>query len=195
VPAADGLHFEDESHTYRVDGVKVPGVTSVLDPYSGLQFVDPAILAAAAELGTHVHLACHLHNEERLDWAALDPVLEPYVRAWAKFLEDVGAVVIESERRVYSARHGFAGTLDTVLAWGRSNRLVDTKSTAAVPKTVGPQTAAYGEAYAEETGRRLRDRYCVHLKPDGSYTLTPLKDPNDWQIFKAALVLHRWLGR
>lgn len=186
------LEFDPDAHRYSAGGVAVPGVTTILEPYSGLQWVDPSVLAAAAELGSHVHKACELHDEERLDWASLDPVLEPYVKGWTTFLEDTGAVVIHSERKVFSRRHGYAGTLDRIVAWGRTNRQVDIKTGTAMPKTVGPQTAAYSEAWHEETGERLRDRYCVRLKPDGTYTIKKLEDPRDWQVFKAALTLHRW---
>jgi hypothetical protein len=187
-----GRSFNPEKHTYELDGRAVPSVTQILAPHSGLEFVDRSVLEAAAEFGNHVHAACHLYNLERLDWPALDPELRPFVQAWMKFLEDTGAVVLDSERRVFSKRHGFAGTLDARVAWGRSNRLVDIKSTGGVPRTVGPQTAAYAEALHEETGERLRDRYCVHLAHDGRYTLHRLADPRDWQVFKAALVLYHW---
>jgi hypothetical protein len=195
VDPAHHFEFDPGKHAYAIDGRPVPGVTSVLEPYSGLEYVDPATLAAAAEFGTHVHQACHLYNLETLDWGALHPELRPYVQAWAKFLDDVGGVVLSSERRVFSVRHGYAGTLDSRVAWGRSNRLVDIKSTAGVPRTVGPQTAAYAEAWQEQTGERLRDRYCVHLTHAGRYNVHRLSDPRDWEIFKAALVIHHWKKR
>lgn len=190
-----GLTFDEASHTYRVDGRRWPSVTQCLDRYAGLEHVDPEVLRRAAQFGTHVHAACHLYNEERLDWAKLDPPLVPYVRGWVRFLEDVGGVVLGSEVRVLSRRHGFCGTLDARVAWGRSTRLVDIKSTSSVPRTVGPQTAAYAEAWHEMTGQRIRDRYVVHLtgRDDPGYSLTALKDPLDWQRFKAALVVHEWL--
>lgn len=191
----DGLEFDPASHTYRYRGTKLPSVTTVLDRYSGLEHVAPDVLEAAAELGTHVHAACHLFNEERLDRETLDPALLPYVQAWERFLTETGAVVLHSERRVVSPRHGYAGTLDTIVAWGKREPLIDIKSTTSLPRTVGPQTAAYAEAWQEMTGRRIRDRYCVHLKPDGRYALHKLDDPRDWQVFKAALVVHQWLAR
>lgn len=188
-----GLTFDGPSHTYRVDGRIWPSVTQCLDRYAGLEAVPADILRRAAEFGTHVHEACHLFNEERLDWEALDPALRGHVEGWRKFLDDTGAVVLSSECRVVSRRHGFCGTLDARVAWGKSTRLIDIKSTASLPITTGPQTAAYAEAWHEMGGDRIRDRYCVQLTGEGRYKVHPLKDPRDWERFKAALVVHQWL--
>lgn len=189
---ARGLAFEEARHRYTLDGVTVPSVTQVLDPYSGLEHVPPDVLERAKEFGTHVHQAVHLFNEERLDFATLDRALLPFVQGWQKFLDETGAVVLDSERRVASRRHGYAGTLDVRVYWGRSIRLIDVKSSAIRPRTVGPQTAAYSEALREETGERVRDRYCVRLTQDARYIPDRLDDPRDWEMFKAALVVRRW---
>lgn len=186
------LQFNPVGHQYLLNNRPVPSVTQVLQPYSGLEFVDREVLARAAEFGTHVHEACHLLNLGRLDADNLDEALVPYVQAWAQFLEDTGAVVVLSEHRVASEAYNFAGTIDTIVHWGKSSRLVDIKSTSGVPRTVGPQTAAYRQALKESTGDSVRDRYCVQLKPDGRYALHKLTDPNDWNIFQSALNLHRW---
>ena len=189
------LEFQSEGHRYLLDGMEVPSVTGILEPYTGLEYVDRELLRRAAEFGTHVHEACHLFNLDMLNSDALDPALAPYVTAWAQFLEDTGAVVLQSEFRVASEQLGYAGTLDTIVFWGKSNRLIDIKSTAGVPRTTGPQTAAYTQAYREQTGESIRDRYCAHLKPDGKYDLHKLSDPRDWDIFKAALMLCKWHKR
>jgi len=73
--------------------------------------------------------------------------------------------------------------------------VIDIKSTSVLPRTVGPQTAAYEAAYYETTGGERTDRrYCLHLKPDG-YNLVPLKDGagiQDLTLFVSALNVHRW---
>jgi hypothetical protein len=189
------LTFEPREHRYFLDGKEFPSVTTILKPYSGLEHVDRDLLERAAEFGTHVHEACHLFNMGALEWASLDEPLVPYVRAWESFLEDTGAVVLLSEHRVVSERNGFAGTLDTVVFWGKSNRLIDIKSAASTPKTVGMQLAAYAEAHAEMTGERIRDRHCVRLASDGRYASTKHADPSDWSRFKAALILHKWMSK
>ena len=186
------LAFDEPSHTYKLDGVHVPGVTTVLGPYTGLEFVDADVLRAAAEFGNHVHEACHLLNLEELDWLTLDDALVPYVRAWEDFLEDSGAVVIKSEHQVFSERFRFAGTLDVLVDWKRRTRLIDLKSTASVPRTVGPQTAAYAQAHQEMTGSHISDRYCLHLKPDGKYKAHKLDNPSDWTVFQSCLNVYNW---
>jgi hypothetical protein len=188
-----GFTFDEPTHRYAYKGVPVPSVTQVLDRYSGLEFVDAEVLRRAALFGTHVHKAVHLFNCDRLNWATLDPPLVPYVRAWETFLRESGAVVLHSENKMLSEAHGYAGTLDSLVFWTNSRRLIDVKSTASVPRTVGPQTAAYAELWKENHGDTIRDRYCVHLKPDGKYRAHKLDNPRDWQVFKAALTIHRWL--
>lgn len=186
------LEFDNDSHTYRLNGAVVPSVTQILSPYTSLEFVNPELLRRAAEFGNHVHEACHLFNLDALDRDSLDPELAPYVDAWALFLDTTGAVVLLSEHRIASEQYAYAGTLDTVVWWGKSKRLIDIKSTAGVPKTVGPQTAGYANAYREQTGETLRDRYCVQLRHDGTYRSHKLSDPADWSIFQSALILNRW---
>lgn len=186
------LSFDKESHAYALDGIHIPGVTSVLQPYTGLEFVNWEVLQAAADFGRNVHLACHLFNLEELDFATLDPALRPYVDAWAMFLETTGAVVIKSEDPVYSVRHKYAGTPDVILDWNDREVLTDLKSTASVPRTVGPQCAAYVQAYNEMHHKRIRHRYCLHLKPNGKFASHKLDNPRDWTIFQSCLNVHRW---
>lgn len=189
------IEFEPEGHVYRVDGSVTPSVTQILDPYTSLEFVDRETLRRAAEFGSHVHAACHLFNMDELDRAALDPALEPYIAGWERFLDESGAVVVLSEHRVASRKYGYAGTFDSLVHWGKSRRLIDIKSGTVVPKTVGPQLAAYAEAYAEESGVKVRDRYCIHLPGEGKYNSHKLTDPRDWSIFQSALNLHNWHTR
>lgn len=183
----------DAGHVYRYKGAVRPGVTRVLSPHQNLDVVDPAILAAAAEFGQHVHEAVHLFNIGELDRGSLDPLVEAHLVQWERFLAESGAVVIYSEAKVYSARYGYAGQLDDICAMPKrqGHTLIDVKTGAAVPRTSGPQTAAYNEAWHEMTGSRRMKRASVHLR-ESDYVFVPHTNPQDWDIFKAALILHRW---
>lgn len=187
------LAFDPVEHRYSVGRRQVPGVTSVLSPYNGFEHVDPEVLRVAAEFGRHVHDAIDLYNRDELDHESLNPSVAAYLDGWVRFLAESGFVVVESEARVYHQTLGYAGALDVVgnFPTHKELSLIDTKTTATVPKTVGPQTAAYSEAWAvSRKARRLR-RYCCHLAPN-KYTLVPLTDVRDFDIFKAALTLHKW---
>lgn len=187
------LTFEAETHTYRVDGAVVPSVTQVLEPLTGLEFVDDETLAIAAEFGTHVHKAVQLHNEGRLDRASLSPAIEPYLAGWERFVAESGIAIIDVERAVYHGKMRYAGTLDARGYFPDNHKvpaLIDVKTGSGHPRTVGPQTAAY-EAALVEAGLGRHTRFCCLLRPN-TYTLKPLANPNDINVFKAALTIHRW---
>src|SRR5690348_9868673 len=105
------LEFEQSTHTYTLDGARVPSVTQVLDPLLELEGIPAHLLEAARVFGTHVHIACDLMVRGRLDWRALDPNLVPYVEGERNFMRDTGFVVVASELRVASSRLRCAGTL------------------------------------------------------------------------------------
>ena len=185
--AAD-LCFDEASHTYHVGGVRWPSVTEVLDPLLELDGIPRHVLDAAAAFGSNVHAACHLYNQGRLDEASLDPALAPYLFGWKQFLADTGAIVVASELRVSHKQLRYAGTLDTIAMIDRRRELVDIKSTAEIPRTVGPQTAAYAEAKGEP---RIRRRV-VQLRADGDYRSRVLTNRTDFNVFVSCLNIWRF---
>jgi hypothetical protein len=185
------LDFDEATHTYTVAGVRWPSVTQVLEPLQLLDGIPPDILRAAADFGVNVHAACHLLNVGALDIDTLDAALAPYVSAWSKFIADTGAKVIASELRVAHGRLRYAGTLDTICLIDGTRELVDIKSTAAIPRTVAPQTAAYAEAMGEP---RIKRRV-VQLRRDGTYRTARLTDRSDFNLFLSALNIWNWRQR
>lgn len=178
--------FNEARHEYLVGGRVVPSVTQVLSILQDFGAVPADVLARAAEFGTHVHQAVHMSNEGTLDEASLDPALAPYLADWRSFLRDMADEVSQSELRLAHPRLGYAGTLDTVVAIKGKPVLVDVK-TGVVPRTVGPQLAAY-KVLLEDTfpGFRVHRRLCVQLTGAG-YRIHECKDPADWSVFISAL--------
>lgn len=171
----------------------MPNVTRILQPIDELDGIPRDVLERAARFGRHVHLAVHFFNQNILDWDRLDPHLRPYVLAWRKFLAQSGAVVLESEILVHHPVLGYAGQCDAIIRWS-GDHVVDVKSSEAIPRSVGPQTAGYRLALlADGHCQRLsRTRYCVHLKPNGEYAVKKLTDSRDQTIFISMLNYHRW---
>lgn len=184
--------FDRETHVYRVAGREVPSVTRALGSLEDWEHVPVSRLEAARRFGRHVHQAVALLVRRQLDWQRLDPELEPFIRGAERFLQHARLKIIASELPVVHRVLRFAGMLDLV-AREKYLGLYDFKS-GAVPRSVGPQTAAYAEAYFAMFGTRIQRRYCVQLDPNLplGYKVHPLTDSRDWSIFLSALNIARW---
>jgi hypothetical protein len=186
---ADQLQFDAGAHVYSVRGKRVPSVTQILRPIINFDGVPPDVLAAAAEFGTHAHMACDLYNRGELDEASLDPALAPYLAQWKACIEECDLTIENSELRVLHPSGHYAGTIDVM---GRINGkpfLADIKTGSTMPASVGPQTAAY-HAALEDFDRGAR-RYCIHLMPD-RYKMIRLTDKTDIHIFQSCLNIWRF---
>lgn len=184
------IEFDKSLHVYTLNGSLVPSVTQVLQPLDMLDGIPFHILERARIRGQHVHEAMALLVRDQLDWASLDAELVPYIEGGKRFLDESGVVAVASEQPVACPRLRCAGTPDLLAYWRDAEGLFEFKATAAIPKTVGPQTAAYDRL----AGGKARKRYCVHLKP-GDYRIVPLTDPADWSIFQSALNIWHWRNR
>lgn len=181
--------FDEAAHVYRVGGVRWPSVTEILQPLQIMDGIPRHVLDAAAAFGRNVHRACHLHNVGALDESTLDAALVPYLNGWKQFCSDMEVRVIASEQQVTHQRLRYAGTLDVRAVVRRKYvDLIDIKATAVIPRTVGPQTAAYAAALDEaRIGRRV-----VQLKSDGTYRTRVLNDRADWNVFLSAFNIFTW---
>lgn len=203
------LEFREEDHSYRLDGVSVPGVTGALQVISAAAYahVDPEVLAAKAELGRAVHRLIELDCMGDLDVEALSAELVPYYVAWRTFLRTSGFSVVLSEGKVYSRRYSYAGQLDL---FGRLNgilSLIDAKCVVTVMPSTGPQTRAYEVALRECRPDVLAPdapcrRYALQLKPSPTlcgaigWSLHPFaNDGADLKLFLSCLNVTHHLRR
>lgn len=188
-----GLTFDAESHTYRFNGQLVPGVTTILKAITDFSAVPPQVLAAAADFGTAVHLACELDDLGQLDESTLDAALVPYLAAWRKFSADHAVQWQLIESPVYHPVMRYAGTLDRFGLVRGMNTVLDIKSSAQLYPSVGPQLAAYEKALPPEF--TAVKRMAVQLKADGTYHAQEYSDPTDWPLFCSLLTVRTWCAR
>lgn len=186
-----GLTFDEATHTYRYNGVIVPGVTTILSPLTDFSRVPPYILRAAADFGTAVHLACELDDLGDLDEGVLDPALVPYLAAWRKFSADHDVKWDLIEHQVHHKTMNYAGTLDRLGLVDGLSTVLDIKSSAQLYPSVGPQLSAYQQASDRATVQRM----AVQLKGDGTYVAKTYTDPTDWPVFASLLTLRTWCAR
>ena len=187
------LEFDPQAHSYTLDGRVLPSVTQILGPYEDWGAVPADVMAAAMDRGTRVHAACALIADGLIGSEDCDEDIQPYLQQFERFLAESGFTLHLSEERVHSSL-GYAGTLDL---YGdlpkRKKSLIDIKS-GSVPRSAGPQTAAYARALRETLGHEARYRYALLLTTE-RYKLVQMDDPQDDQIFLAALTMHNWSNR
>lgn len=194
------LDFDEATHTYTLDGRRVPSVTQALSVLDAYQAIPAAVLADARLRGQWIHSAIELHAQDELDLESVPDVVRPYFDGWLRFCEDASPTVILSEQRVFHPVIQFAGAYDMIATLGGGRPvLLDVKS-GLLPLHVGPQTAAYRECILRARpawlkGERLQRR-CLQLDPKlpRGYRLHQLNDPADWSVFLSCLTVYRWRG-
>jgi hypothetical protein len=185
--------LDEATHTYTLNGVRVPGVTSILAPICDFSRVPPDVLRAASEFGTAVHLACELDDRGDLDEEQLDPALAPYLLGWRKFSKDYTVKWSLIEELVYHPVMGYAGKLDRYGVVKGDDTVVDIKSSAQLYPSVGPQLAAYQKAIPGAS--LLTKRMAVQLKADGTYTAKSYTSPSDWPLFASLITLRNFCAQ
>jgi hypothetical protein len=191
------LTFDEKSHSYFWKGVRVPGVTSILQPVQDYSMVNADVLLAAQQRGTAVHRMTELYDQDDLDEDFLELGMLPYLKAWKNFRANSGFVPDSIEQRMYHPGLKYCGTPDRAGLIDRRRAVLDIKSmfTPGSP-VIGLQLAAYKELYNVNTmGGKIEDRYALHLRHDGTYRLFPYTDPTDWTVFVSLLNLMNWKAK
>lgn len=184
------LQLDQATHTYRLDGEVLPGVTRVLKVLDSMEHIPRATLDAKAALGRAVHAAVQYDNEGTLDDESVSDAVRPYLQSW-RLLRAVKKVeILAAELMVAHPMHRYAGTLDLKVQMDGARWIVDLKSCVSLWPSVGPQTAAYMAAHGDTQVSR---RAAVLLQADGSIgRFVELNNPNDWPVFLAALSIWRF---
>jgi hypothetical protein len=189
--------FAEFSHSYEVDGIVVPSVTQVLsltgiDDVSGIPL---HYLQRAAGIGTAVHQACELLDEDDLDLESLDPLIQGYVLGYQRFREETGfAVDLVEHRRIADVdgfRYGMC--VDRVGSLDGRPTVIDIKTASRKQHSWQIQTAAYSVGLADQIDYPGTARAVVHVAKDGSYKLLRHEDQADFDVWWAALRTAYWL--
>ena len=190
LPFAPGVTFDEAAHRYFVDGKELPSVTHVLQAVGMVDYTFST--EYAMERGSAAHKAIHFDVEGDLDESDLDPRLAPYVLAARCLRRDIKAETVGVERRLYSPTLRYAGTLDYLFKIEGVLSILDWKCSQSPAPATALQVAAYAAAYEEETGEKIRRRYCAALSPRGTYELIPYTDRDDISVFRSALAVYHW---
>jgi hypothetical protein len=153
--------FDERSHSYTMDGRKLPSVTQIINR------VCPREWRAdewALNRGRQVHAAMSMYLRGVLDMDSLDPRIVGRVNAAILACRDFGWRAELIEERMAHGLLGFAGTPDAVMAGAV---VVDWKGTP-LDGAVGVQLGLYS-ILCEENGVKVKRLIGVHTRDDGSY--------------------------
>lgn len=200
------LVFIPDSHTYLLDGERVPSVTQVLDEWRevkvyGRRFlvaasgavVEGEVMDSAKDFGIAIHDGAKLILTGELDWDFLDPALVAPLRQFEKWVEDYDVQPLYIEQPMASKRHRVAGTPDLIgdLRGFRHLCLVDFKTGAHA--LVAPQVCAYEMIFREEYKyRKPITKHVLYIPKDGrDYQFKPVEDNEAWSFFLSRL--YQWV--
>jgi hypothetical protein len=154
--------------------------------------VPPAVLERKRDIGIALHKAVEICLKGEFETAALPDTFLPYFDAFSNWLEKEGFQPDQCEKRVYSEKAMYAGTLDLNGTTAKGKRaLIDFKCTAKLMPAAKVQTAGYAQA-CMEMGDPIKERYVLQLKPDGTYRFELFKDKADFTVFNSLLNYHHW---
>ena len=186
-----GLVFNEDNHTYELDGRPLPSVTEILSILNDFSDVSPYVLAQAARRGTLVHEYC-----EMIDYGVdpndldIESDLVGYVQAYVNFLRDWNPTWSLIEQPVWT--DAYAGTLDRYGKIDGHLALVDIKTSSSAGRRQKIVWACQLSAYDEAMQMRLESGGCiahtqwdVQLKKDGTYTIHDRWESEDKYTFSA----------
>lgn len=177
------LEYDDESHTYIVDGIIVPSVTQILGVKFGNKYagVNRSTLERAANRGTAIHEAI----ENFCKYGKYSELKELHnFRFLATYYE---FRVFENETPIIIAKDGTpiaAGRLDLILDIKGDTAIADIKTTATLDKEyLAYQLNLYRIGYMQSYGIEITQLYGVHLREDKRKLVNiPVNEGIAWDI-------------
>lgn len=194
IPDFPELTFRDEDHTYTLNGLEIPSVTTLMKPLSAEAYktVDPDTLNKAARRGTAVHNA--LENYAKFGIEDIDPDLRGYFDAFLNWWELRKPEPIATEHRLYHKIMRYAGTADLICLIDGKVTLVDYKTSSQVnTKMCAVQLEGYDRAL-ESHGIEIGNRLILHLSKNGYQEVPFQRSGKCWMVLSALITVRNYLN-
>jgi len=187
------IYFDEATHTYTVDGQRLPSVTEICRFLSYDRKSDkPWLAQQAADRGTRIHEACVLldYGEDPED----DPEIAGYLTAYRRFLHDYKPEWQGIETMLGSKSLGYAGTCDRYGIINGRRVVLDIKTGASVNKvSVASQLDGYASLLWAKRGWCADSLFCLLLRKDGVYVLGEM--PKELSAFVVCHRIHLMLSQ
>lgn len=195
IPTFDEIEFDEASHTYKLNGVKIPCVSDIMEPlknahYSGISEVT---LKKAAERGTILHNA--IENWIKFGIEDVPQEYEGYFKCFLGFMKEKNPKILGSEVRMYHKLLKYSGTADLIADINGEITLIDYKSTSVISDmNCSVQLEAYAQALASH-GIRIARKGILPLRKDGKSQIVeyPAKDARSWNVFGALKTVYDYI--
>jgi hypothetical protein len=180
--------YDEETHTHRIGGEVVPGITTCIKPLTSYDAIPPAVLQAACDWGTAVHKTVELFCKGTLDEDQLDPALALVLTGFNRWADEVGILpcdfVVETPMGDPSLM--FAGIPDLILD---GKLIVEVKTRPVNMLTDSIQTAAQEALWKKNGGQRTKEyeHRVLTLNVDGSYHYQKVNHRQAWPRFRKLL--------
>jgi len=186
--------FDAETHTYTLDGFRIPSVTEILSPLTAGKYPPNGTVEQAARRGSRIHELCALYDMDALP-DEIEPETVPYLEAWAAFVRDWQPEWHFIETPLFDPCEWLAGTVDRIGLIDGRLAVVDIKTAQSLDRparvSLACQLIAYGDL-AEQNGIQIcRDAALgVQLMKDGTYRLHRASDIMQKYKFGASDVIY-----
>lgn len=195
LPEISELDFEDKTHTYRLNGLVIPSVSSIMEPLNAEKYkgISDIALSNAADKGTIVHNSIENWIKFGIDDTPTE--YRGYFEGFLEFWKKNNPQVIGSEIRTYHKLLAYGGTIDLLAYIEEALTLIDFKTTYVVSDmTCGVQLEGYAQALASH-GIKVDRKMILHLAKDGKRKEIdyPVNDTNRWRVFGSLKTVYDYI--
>lgn len=204
------LDYDDKAHSYKVDGIKVPSVTRVVDGCFPKNLTDWAlsvgeeeyhkIIDEALEIGNYTHEWIENYINEQPFNATTNPSIDAFLQWEGDYNYSTQRRVVQNlewldaERKIYCDRFKYAGTVDAVAKINGRVCVIDFKTSKKIYKPYHLQVTAYAQAIKRIDGlKRWPLGIILRLdKETGEYEQKVFEPKDHFDVFKKCLELRQW---
>lgn len=198
IPNLKELKFVDDTHTYSVNGIVIPSVSTVMEPLNAEKYrgISESTLDNAANKGTSVHNA--IENYLKFGIEDVLPEHKPYFDGFLEWWHEKDRTLVASELRLYHKLMMYGGTLDILHISDGLLTLTDIKTTYVISDmTCRVQLEAYAQALASHC-IYIDKKDILHLTKNGRgkpVDYYDTKDAEAWRVFGSLKCVYDYIGR
>lgn len=201
------LELDEDSHRYTLDGVTIPGCTSVLSAMGatpGFNWLTLQQLDFYRSRGKAVHKAVELAVCGTLDHRTIADEIKPYLIGWDRFSNDhkVNVLILNDghgpfvERPLHHSVFRYGVTPDVVAKVDGASGVIEIKATSAHAPATGLQLAAQLLAAREKIPGLGPMRLGLRLLPkEPFYDMRYYTERSDEAVFLSLLNSYNWLAK